>query len=80
MQARAPVLRLGRSGVHAWGMFAEGGIGAEEFVGEYTGELIRASVNAARERFQADSDYRFRVDEHWVVDATRRVGFFVSFV
>ena len=63
-----------RSGVHAWGMFAEVAIGPEEFVAEYTGELIRASVNAARERFEADSDYRFRVDEHWVVDATRKAG------
>ena len=76
MQVRGPPLKLGRSGVHAWGLFADAQIGPEEFVAEYTGELIRASVNAARERFESESDYRFRVDGEWVVDATRKVPVF----
>ncbi|EIE19578.1 Mll1 protein, partial [Coccomyxa subellipsoidea C-169] len=63
-----------RSGVHAWGLFAHKPIPANEFVIEYVGELIRRTVNDVRERVDADSDYRFRVDADWVVDATRRGG------
>jgi histone-lysine N-methyltransferase SETD1 len=72
-QARGAELRLGRSAVHAWGLFAARPIPAEEFVIEYVGELIRRTVNDVRERMEADSDYRFRIDEFWVVDATGRV-------
>ncbi len=72
-QGRADDLRLGRSGVHAWGLFARKPIPGNEFVIEYVGELIRRTVNDVRERADADSDYRFRVDADWVVDATRRV-------
>lgn len=74
LQGRAADLRLGRSGVHAWGLFARKPIPAGEFVIEYVGELIRLSVNDVRERADADSDYRFRVDTEWVVDATRKVS------
>lgn len=56
-----------------WGLFARKPIPANEFVIEYVGELIRRTVNDVRERIDADSDYRFRVDAQWVVDATRRV-------
>ncbi len=66
-------MRLGRSGVHAWGLFARKPIPGNEFVIEYVGELIRRTINDVRERADADSDYRFRVDGDWVVDATRRV-------
>lgn len=76
-QARAAELRLGRSKVHSWGLFAAKPIPAEEFVIEYVGELIRRTVNDVRERKDADSDYRFRVDEFWVVDATTRVRAFI---
>lgn len=72
-QARTAELRLGRSKVHAWGLFAVKPIPAQQFVIEYVGELIRRTVNDVRERKDADSDYRFRVDELWVVDATTRV-------
>ncbi|BDA46616.1 probable histone-lysine N-methyltransferase SETD1A at C-terminar half [Coccomyxa sp. Obi] len=74
LQGRADDLRLGRSGVHAWGLFAHKPIPGNEFVIEYVGELIRRTVNDVRERADADSDYRFRVDADWVVDATRRGG------
>ena len=32
------------------------------------------SVNAVRERAEAESDYRFRVDAEWVIDAMHKVG------
>lgn len=66
-------LKLTRSKVHAWGLTAVKPIQAEQFVIEYTGELIRLSVNSMRERLDSDSDYRFRVDDQWVVDATTKV-------
>ena len=59
--------------MHAWGLTAVKPIQAEQFVVEYTGELIRLSVNSMRERLDSDSDYRFRVDDQWVVDATTKV-------
>ena len=65
-------VKLTRSNVHSWGLSAAEPIQAEQFVIEYTGELIRLSVNAVRERKDADSDYRFRVDDQWVVDATTK--------
>ena len=67
-------MKLTRSKVHSWGLSAAEPIQAEQFVIEYTGELIRLSVNTVRERKDADSDYRFRVDDQWVVDATTKVG------
>ena len=66
-------MKLTRSKVHSWGLSAAEPIQAEQFVIEYTGELIRLSVNTVRERKDADSDYRFRVDDQWVVDATKKV-------
>jgi len=66
-------LKLTRSKVHAWGLTAVKPIEAGQFVIEYTGELIRLSVNSVREKRDSDSDYRFRVDDQWVVDATTKV-------
>ena len=73
MQGKVTDLKLTRSKVHEWGLTAVKPIQAEQFVIEYTGELIRLSVNSMRERLDSDSDYRFRVDDQWVVDATTKV-------
>lgn len=59
--------------MHSWGLTAVKPIQAEQFVIEYTGELIRLSVNSMREKADSASDYRFRVDDQWVVDATVKV-------
>lgn len=74
VQGKEADLKLTRSKVHAWGLTAVKPIQAEQFVIEYTGELIRLSVNTMRERLDSDSDYRFRVDDQWVVDATTKVS------
>ena len=74
LQGKGADLKLTRSKVHAWGLTAVKPIQAEQFVIEYTGELIRLSVNSIRERLDCDSDYRFRVDDQWVVDATTKVS------
>ncbi len=73
VQGKVTDLKLIKSKVHAWGLTAVKPIQAEQFVIEYTGELIRLSVNSMRERLDSDSDYRFRVDDQWVVDATTKV-------
>ena len=73
MQGKEADLKLTKSKVHAWGLVAVKPIEAQQFVIEYTGELIRLSVNANREKLDSDSDYRFRVDDEWVVDATTKV-------
>jgi len=70
-------LRLARSGVHDWGLFAEEPIGGEEFVIEYVGERVRLSLADLREkRYEAAGrdNYLFRVDDEWVVDATMEGG------
>lgn len=78
MTARAARLKFGRSPVHAWGMFAIEAIEPEQFVIEYVGELLRSRLADGREHeYEAhglDSSYLFRVDDEWVVDATRKGG------
>ncbi|GMH42084.1 hypothetical protein BSKO_10003 [Bryopsis sp. KO-2023] len=76
--SRGHTLRLGRSGVHAWGLFATDKIEPETFVIEYTGQVIRRVVAEMREKqYEAEglgSSYLFRLDDEFVVDATKRGG------
>lgn len=68
-------LRFGKSPIHAWGVFAEEPLSANEFVIEYKGELIRPILTDLREkRYEARGvpDYMFRIDADVVVDATMR--------
>ena len=62
--------------MHAWGLFALEPIAANEMVIEYGGEVVRTSVADHREKqYEASgigSSYLFRVDEHCVVDATKK--------
>jgi len=68
------VLRFDRSGIHAWGVFADEPITAGEMIVEYRGEIIG---NAMAEKRQVEyerargSDYMFRIDAHTVCDATK---------
>lgn len=79
VQGRTKGLKFGRSPVHAWGLFAAQPIEPEDFIIEYVGERIRLKVGDARERrYNAcglGSSYLFRVDDEWVVDATKKVGY-----
>jgi hypothetical protein len=68
-------LRVMRSRIHEWGVFALEPIKAGEFMLEYVGELIRPPVSDAREKFydsRGFGTYMFRLDEHYIVDATLR--------
>jgi len=57
-------LRLGRSKIHRWGVYAREDIPAGRKVIEYTGEKIDQAEADRRD----DSRYLFILDEKWVID------------
>jgi len=71
-------LRFQRSKIHEWGLVALEVIQAEDFVIEYVGDLIRKRVSDIREsqyeKSGIGSSYLFRLDDDYVVDATKRGG------
>ncbi|XP_074379948.1 histone-lysine N-methyltransferase ATXR7 isoform X1 [Apium graveolens] len=78
LKARKKRLRFQQSKIHDWGLVALEPIDAEDFVIEYVGELIRSSISDIRERqyekMGIGSSYLFRLDDGYVVDATKRGG------
>uniref|UniRef100_A0A1S2XE53 [histone H3]-lysine(4) N-trimethyltransferase n=1 Tax=Cicer arietinum TaxID=3827 RepID=A0A1S2XE53_CICAR len=78
LKARKKQLRFQRSKIHDWGLVALEPIEAEDFVIEYIGELIRSRISDIRERqyekMGIGSSYLFRLDDGYVVDATKRGG------
>ncbi|KAL5225860.1 hypothetical protein ABZP36_012499 [Zizania latifolia] len=77
-KSRKKRLRFQRSKIHEWGLVALESIDAEDFVIEYVGELIRRQVSDIREaqyeKSGIGSSYLFRLDDDFVVDATKRGG------
>jgi hypothetical protein len=75
LKLRKKLLRFSKSDIHDWGLFAMEQIGAEEFIIEYVGEVIRQSVADHREKcYNAQgigSSYMFRIDQDTIVDATK---------
>lgn len=63
-------LKLEKSSIHNWGVFAMETINPGSIVIEYVGEKIRESMADARERTN-DAVYFFRLDDDTIVDATR---------
>ncbi|XP_055853049.1 histone-lysine N-methyltransferase trithorax [Episyrphus balteatus] len=64
-----------RSLIHGRGLFCIKDMEASEMVIEYAGELIRSTLADKRERFYDNKGigcYMFKIDEHFVVDATMR--------
>ncbi|GAB2291635.1 hypothetical protein Dimus_025890 [Dionaea muscipula] len=78
LKARKKRLRFQRSNIHDWGLVAQEPIEAEDLVVEYVGELIRPRISDIRERqyekMGIGSSYLFRLDDGYVVDATKRGG------
>lgn len=78
MKARKKRLRFQRSKIHDWGLVALESIEAEDFVIEYVGQLIHRRVSDIREsqyeKSGIGSSYLFRLDDDFVVDATKRGG------
>jgi histone-lysine N-methyltransferase SETD1 len=74
LSSRQKKLHLGRSGIHAMGVYALEPIKANDFVIEYIGELVRPSVAELREKIYDKIDvggsYLFRIDNEVVIDAT----------
>jgi SET domain-containing protein len=59
-------LRLGKSAIHRWGVFAEEKIPAKKKVIEYTGERI--SRKETKRRAEAPFNYLFTLDKYWTID------------
>ena len=59
-------LRLGRSQIHRWGVYAEERIPARRKVIEYTGEKI--SRRETKRRAESDLNYLFTLDKYWTID------------
>ncbi|EPS67008.1 hypothetical protein M569_07770, partial [Genlisea aurea] len=78
LKARKKHLRFQRSKIHDWGLIALEPIEADDFVIEYVGELIRLCISDIREqqyeKMGIGSSYLFRLDDGYVVDATKRGG------
>jgi len=73
-QRQAQVLRVMRSKIQGWGVFAAGDINENDFIVEYIGELIRQKMADVREkRYDAAGIgcYMFRLDDDTIIDATR---------
>lgn len=78
LRKRKKPVRFARSAIHNWGLYAEENISANDMIIEYVGEKIRQQVADMRERRYLKSgigsSYLFRIDEHSVIDATKRGG------
>lgn len=59
-------LRLGRSGIHGWGVYAAERIPARRKVIEYVGERI--SRRETRRRGLGPQTYLFTLDNYWTLD------------
>jgi SET domain-containing protein len=59
-------LRVGRSKIHRWGVYADQAIPAGRKVIEYTGERINRRETKRRE----DSLYLFELDKYWTIDGS----------
>uniref|UniRef100_A0A1I8I1L9 Histone-lysine N-methyltransferase n=1 Tax=Macrostomum lignano TaxID=282301 RepID=A0A1I8I1L9_9PLAT len=73
-QCRVQVLP---SSIHGLGLFAVRPFAKAEFIVEYTGELIRASLSEAKEKFYQSRNidcYLFKVNWQWVIDASMKGG------
>ena len=68
-------VNAGKSGIHAWGVFAAEEFKPNEVVVEYIGQIIRDVVADKREALYAKqgvgSDYMFRLERDTILDATR---------
>ena len=60
-------LKIGKSPIHRWGVFAEEQIPARRNVTEYSGELVNP-VESYRRTMDAAETYAFRLDEFWRID------------
>ncbi|KAG1661637.1 hypothetical protein FOA52_007518 [Chlamydomonas sp. UWO 241] len=65
---------MGKSTVQGWGAFLQGSCGEDDFLGEYTGDLITQEEADRRGRIydRMNNSYLFNLNEQWVLDARHR--------
>ncbi|XP_074316615.1 histone-lysine N-methyltransferase EZA1 [Silene latifolia] len=65
---------LGRSDVTGWGAFIKDAVNKNEYLGEYTGELIsdREADKRGKIYDRADSSFLFNLNDRYVLDACRQ--------
>ncbi|KAI9810506.1 MAG: histone methyltransferase set1 [Phylliscum demangeonii] len=78
LKKRKKPVKFARSAIHNWGLYAMEDMAANDMIIEYVGEKVRQQVADMRERRYLKSgigsSYLFRIDEHTVIDATKRGG------
>jgi len=78
LQKRKKPVKFARSAIHNWGLYSMENIPREDMIIEYVGEKVRQQVADFREhlytRMGIGSSYLFRIDEAFVVDATKKGG------
>ncbi|KAL8855744.1 MAG: hypothetical protein Q9178_007615 [Gyalolechia marmorata] len=78
LKKRKKPVKFERSAIHNWGLYAIENIAANDMIIEYVGEKVRQQVADMRERQYLKSgigsSYLFRIDDHTVIDATKRGG------
>lgn len=62
-------LRVGRSKIHRWGIYADEFIPARRKVMEYTGEKINRR-ETKRRADESDMIYLFTLDKYWTIDGS----------
>lgn len=84
MKSGPPRAVVGHSQIHEWGLFATSTLEEGTIVIEYVGELIRQRIADLREvRYDEEglgSVYMFKLDEEFVIDASKRgnIGRFIN--
>ncbi|XP_062026258.1 histone-lysine N-methyltransferase EZA1 isoform X2 [Rosa rugosa] len=65
---------LGKSDVAGWGAFLKNPVNKNDYLGEYTGELISHEEADRRGKIydRADSSFLFDLNDQWVLDAYRK--------
>jgi len=74
LKVRKKRLKLEKSVIHDWGLFAMEKISKDEMIVEYIGQVIRQSVADDREKkyekLGIGSSYLFRLDQDTIIDST----------
>ena len=78
LKKRKKPVKFDRSAIHNWGLFTLENIPKDDMIIEYVGEKVRQQISELREQRYLQSglgsSYLFRIDDNWVIDATKKGG------
>ncbi|KAF4968870.1 hypothetical protein FSARC_3805 [Fusarium sarcochroum] len=78
LKKRKKPVKFARSAIHNWGLYAMENIAKDDMIIEYVGEQVRQQISEIREnrylKSGIGSSYLFRIDDHTVIDATKKGG------